>query len=428
MQEGQVTVDGVAPPAARALRRPRHREPDRVRGDLPAPRGAARPVPDEADRRLPLGRGGGGSAPPPPLRRRSRPLSTTSSPSAMPARSAHVRAEVDEVAVSDPIVSYVASDRPPHPGAPERVARSQPSGRRPPAGGGQGLGPDLRAQLCRPRRRRRPGPGRPPPPADPHARRPSSTGSPRTRRSRPCWPRCRSPASSDRWTGPIPSRPDDARSDRRSAARVRPVGPPRGRSGRAGHRHARGFRLASSSCLCASAPAASARMWSWPSARGCTPRSGAPAFPTLARGGSPPFAVEDDRPRAPRSSGSASRCRPTGVDPPEDRGGRHRRHARRPPPRRPPAPAPGDPGRRARSGLPPATTPSAGPMAVTVFPDLPRARRLALLRRRGRTHGGGRVRSRLGPRHRVRVHPRLLARRRHPPGELAGHRPHRAGR
>ena len=48
MEEGQVTVDGIAAAAARPVPGGRHPEPDRVRGHLPAARGAARPVPADA--------------------------------------------------------------------------------------------------------------------------------------------------------------------------------------------------------------------------------------------------------------------------------------------------------------------------------------------------------------------------------------------
>ena len=50
MEERQVSVDGVAAAAARPVPRRRDAEPGRVRGHLPAARGAARPVPAQADR------------------------------------------------------------------------------------------------------------------------------------------------------------------------------------------------------------------------------------------------------------------------------------------------------------------------------------------------------------------------------------------
>ena len=52
------------PPGAVAVPGARHAEPDRVRGHVPAARGAGRPLPAQAARRLPgHGRGGGGGGP-----------------------------------------------------------------------------------------------------------------------------------------------------------------------------------------------------------------------------------------------------------------------------------------------------------------------------------------------------------------------------
>ena len=53
MQERQVTVEGQTFPLAVAVPRPRHRQPDRVRGHLSAARGAARPLPAAGQLRLP---------------------------------------------------------------------------------------------------------------------------------------------------------------------------------------------------------------------------------------------------------------------------------------------------------------------------------------------------------------------------------------
>ena len=53
MQERQVTVEGETFLAAGAVPRARHRQPDRVRGHLPAARGAAGPVPAAGELRLP---------------------------------------------------------------------------------------------------------------------------------------------------------------------------------------------------------------------------------------------------------------------------------------------------------------------------------------------------------------------------------------
>ena len=59
MAERQVTVDGVTRAAAGAVPRHRDREPDRAGGDVPAPRGAARPVRAALGARLSVaGRGG----------------------------------------------------------------------------------------------------------------------------------------------------------------------------------------------------------------------------------------------------------------------------------------------------------------------------------------------------------------------------------
>ena len=53
MQERQVTIAGETYPLPRAVPRAGHAEPDRVRGHLPAARGPGRPLPVQADRRLP---------------------------------------------------------------------------------------------------------------------------------------------------------------------------------------------------------------------------------------------------------------------------------------------------------------------------------------------------------------------------------------
>ena len=50
MEERQVTRRGRGPAAAGSVHRRRHPEPDRVRGHLPAARGAARPLPAQAER------------------------------------------------------------------------------------------------------------------------------------------------------------------------------------------------------------------------------------------------------------------------------------------------------------------------------------------------------------------------------------------
>ena len=53
MQEQQVTIGGETFPVPAPVPRARDAEPDRVRGHLPAARGAGRPLPDEGRRRLP---------------------------------------------------------------------------------------------------------------------------------------------------------------------------------------------------------------------------------------------------------------------------------------------------------------------------------------------------------------------------------------
>ncbi len=58
MAEKQVSIGGQTYPMPRAVHRDRHPEPDRVRGRLPAARGAARPVPAEGRRALPAGQRG----------------------------------------------------------------------------------------------------------------------------------------------------------------------------------------------------------------------------------------------------------------------------------------------------------------------------------------------------------------------------------
>ena len=58
MQERQVTIGAGDLPAAGALPRPRHPEPHRAGGHLPAARGAGRPLHAQAARRLPEPRGG----------------------------------------------------------------------------------------------------------------------------------------------------------------------------------------------------------------------------------------------------------------------------------------------------------------------------------------------------------------------------------
>ena len=109
MQERQVSVDGVRPAAARAVPRRRDPEPDRVRRHLPAARGAARPLPRQARRRVPERR---------PTKRRCcgsrttgsrRPPSTTCRPSRRRPSCSRLRDLVDATTVAEPIIGYVVA-------------------------------------------------------------------------------------------------------------------------------------------------------------------------------------------------------------------------------------------------------------------------------------------------------------------------------
>ena len=77
-----------AAPAGCAVPRDRHAEPDRVRGHLPAARGAARPLPAAGRRRLPERRGGAAHARARARRRRPRRASSRSARWSAPRRSA----------------------------------------------------------------------------------------------------------------------------------------------------------------------------------------------------------------------------------------------------------------------------------------------------------------------------------------------------
>ena len=63
MAEGHVSIGGITHRVPAAVPRARDAEPDRVGGRLPAPRGAARPLPHEDRRRLPERRRGGRDRP-----------------------------------------------------------------------------------------------------------------------------------------------------------------------------------------------------------------------------------------------------------------------------------------------------------------------------------------------------------------------------
>ena len=107
MQEKQVSVEGVTYRLDAAVPRARHRQPDRVRGHLPAARGAARPVPAAGLVRLPEPRRGVGRAAPadgpPPARRRS------SSRWSTPATLRAMQAALEDVVVEDSIGRYIVA-------------------------------------------------------------------------------------------------------------------------------------------------------------------------------------------------------------------------------------------------------------------------------------------------------------------------------
>ena len=102
MEERHVTVDGVRAPGAPAVPGGRHPEPGRDGRHLPAARGAARPVPDEAVGRLP-GRGGrdrGAARRAAALPRRARRRSPT------PPTVGELVALAQRVHIADPLYAY----------------------------------------------------------------------------------------------------------------------------------------------------------------------------------------------------------------------------------------------------------------------------------------------------------------------------------
>ena len=100
MQERQVTVDGDDPCARAPVPRPRHAEPDRVRGHLSAARGAARPVPAQdrvrlSERRTTSGRCSPGGSPAAWTRSSSEPVVDRTTLLAMQAAVEDVHVGVD---------------------------------------------------------------------------------------------------------------------------------------------------------------------------------------------------------------------------------------------------------------------------------------------------------------------------------------------
>ena len=143
MQERQVTIEGDDAPARAAVHRARDAEPDRVRGHLPAARGAARPLPAAHRDRLPDARGRVADARA-PRRAAARTRSSSSRSSTAPTLLAMQRA-LEQVHVSE-------SDRPLH-GRPRRGDADELArpGRRQPARHARAA-----QALARPRRARRP--------------------------------------------------------------------------------------------------------------------------------------------------------------------------------------------------------------------------------------------------------------------------------
>ena len=151
MQERQVTIEGHTHPLEPPVPRHRHAEPDRVRGHVPAARGAARPLPAADRRRLPAPRGRVGDARAAHRARGGRGRARRRSSSATSCST--MQRAIEHVHVSE-------SDRPLH-GRPRRGdarERAGPGGREPArlAGAAQArraAGPRSRARLRHARRR-----------------------------------------------------------------------------------------------------------------------------------------------------------------------------------------------------------------------------------------------------------------------------------
>ena len=169
MQEQQVTIGHQTFPVPEPVPRARDAEPDRVGGDVPAARGAGRPLHAQGARRLPGARRGAD---------RRRPLARGAADAragALARRAARSsRREAAEVYVDPALISWTvdvatATRRPREHGLDEvarlRRVRRQPARADQPRRGGARARADSRPRLRRPRRPRGARPRRVPPPA-----------------------------------------------------------------------------------------------------------------------------------------------------------------------------------------------------------------------------------------------------------------------
>ena len=217
MQENQVTVDGVSYQLARAVHGDRDAEPDRVRGHLPAARGAARPLHAAARARLPAARRGGADAR--PSRRATRRSTTLRAGRRRGGGAARSSRPRSAVYVEESLNRYVVALLRAHPLRRAALPRRQPARRDRAAAGGQGARARGGTRLRRPGRRQGRRRARARAPADPRA------GGARGRaRPAPSWSaRCSSSTPVPRMTSPRPARP---------RARGRHATSPPGRSAR----------------------------------------------------------------------------------------------------------------------------------------------------------------------------------------------------
>ena len=203
MQERQVTIGHDTHRVPVALPRPRHAEPDRVRGHLPAARGAGRPLHVQARGRLPglARRGGGGGALPARAARRARGA-LHRGPRAPPARRPErLRRPARDGVRGRAHHGHARADGAQLGGVRRQPARlDQPRPRRP--GARAAARPRLRARHGR----ARPGARRPAPPHRAHVRGAGCRASTRTASSTTSSRRCRCRGWSSPTRGPAPSR------------------------------------------------------------------------------------------------------------------------------------------------------------------------------------------------------------------------------